>query len=300
MAVVLTERTWRRAWVRHDERMMGRTGGNMTAPTIGFIGLGDMGEPMARRLLEHGFPVVSCANRRREAIEALAGEGLVEVADPAEVGARADILMTIVMDQAQTDQVLRGPTGALATLRPDTVIIIMSTIEPGYCEALAGEAASRDIAVLDCPVSGQRPRAAEGTLSLMAGGDVAVIERCREALEAMGSIFHCGGVGMGMVAKLANNGLVYGYGALLIEVRAMARAHGMDLDLLMDIFKQSSGNSFVVQNWEAMRPRMQHIMAIGGKDVGLCVEAARRKETPVTMLAAWQDFDWASLKPEEI
>lgn len=253
-----------------------------------------------RHLLKHGFEVVSSANRNRLAIEALASEGLVEVANPAEVGARSEIVMTIVVDQEQTETVLRGANGVLSRLRPGSTVIVMSTIDPGYCQALAAEAAAHDIAVLDCPVSGQRPRAVEGTLSLMTGGDAAVIEHCREALEVLGTIFHCGGVGMGMVAKLANNGLSYGVGAMLIEVRAMARAHGMDLDLLMEIFKQSSGDSYVVQNWEAMRPGIQHLMRLGEKDVGLWVEAAQRQGTPATMLGAWQSFDWSSLLPEDV
>jgi phosphoglycerate dehydrogenase-like enzyme len=88
----------------------------MSDDTIGFIGLGAMGRPMAGRLLQHGFRVVGCANRRREAIEALAEEGLHEAANPRAVGAEADILMTIVVDQAQTDQVLRGADGALAAM----------------------------------------------------------------------------------------------------------------------------------------------------------------------------------------
>ena len=167
-------------------------------PTIGFIGLGEMGEPMARHLLQHGFPVVSCANRRRKAIEALAKEGLVEAENPAGVGAKADIFMTIVVDQAQTEQVLRGPTGALSTLRPGSVIIIMSTIDPDYCKSLAQELAPRDIEVIDCPVSGGPHGAVAATLALMTGGAADVIERCRAPLEAMGTIFPCGEVGMGM------------------------------------------------------------------------------------------------------
>ena len=89
----------------------------MAKPTIGFIGLGAMGEPMAGHLLAGGFRVLSCANRRREAIERLAAAGLEERDDAASVGVDADILMTIVFDEAQTDQVLRGERGALSTMR---------------------------------------------------------------------------------------------------------------------------------------------------------------------------------------
>lgn len=254
---------------------------------------------MAGRLLQHGFPVFSCANRRREAIEVLGKDGLIEVQGPAEVGARVDVLMTMVMDQAQTDQILRGPNGALATLKPGSVIILMSTLGPGYCQVLAVEAAEHGIDLLDCPVSGMRPGAFEGTLAIMAGGDIAVIERCREALETMGSIFHCGDIGMGMVAKLANNGVAMGTAALLIEVRAMARAYGMDLNLLMEILKKSTANSYIAQNWDALHPILPHVFNVGVKDVGLCAAAADSKGSGSTMFRAWQSVDWASMKPGE-
>ena len=259
-----------------------------------------MGEPMARRLLQHGFPVVSCANRRREAIEALSQEGLVEAENPAGVGAKADILMTIVIDQSQTEQVLRGPTGALARLRSGAAIIIMSTLDPDYCKSLARELAPRDIEVIDCPVSGGVQGAVAGTLALMAGGTADVIERCRAPLEAMGSIFPCGGVGMGMVAKLANNGLSVGTMALVMEVRAMAAAHGMDLATLMEIVKNSTGDSFVARNWDVVQSRFQHLMPLAAKDAGLFVEAASGKGTPTELLSAWQNYDWGSMNGQDV
>ena len=272
----------------------------MTLPTIGFIGLGEMGEPMARHLLQHGFPVVSCANRRREAIEALAKEGLAEAENPAGVGAKADIFMTIVIDQAQTEQVLRGPTGALSTLRPGSVIIIMSTIDPDYCKSLAEELAPRNIDVVDCPVSGGPRGAVAATLALMTGGTEDVIERCRAPLEAMGSIFPCGEVGMGMVAKLANNGLLAGTIALVMEVRAMASAHGMDTAHLMEIIKSSTGNSFVVENWDVIQSKFQHLMSLNVKDAGLCLQAAVDKGTPSELLTAWQNYEWGSIDAKDV
>ena len=96
---------------------------------IGFIGLGDMGRPMAGHLLANGFEVISCANRRRDAIEALKLEGLQEVDNPRLVAERADILMTIVVDQDQTEQVLRGDEGALTAMRPGSTIVVMVVIQ---------------------------------------------------------------------------------------------------------------------------------------------------------------------------
>ena len=112
----------------------------MATECIGFIGLGDMGEPMAAHILAAGYPVVSCANRSRAAIEALKADGLEEAPGPGDVGAKADILITCVIDEAQTDAVLRGPNSALSALKPGAVVIITSTLSPTYCQALAEEA----------------------------------------------------------------------------------------------------------------------------------------------------------------
>ena len=151
----------------------------MTSKRIGVIGLGDMGLPMARRLLQHDFTVVSCANRRREAIDSLAKEGRVEKPDPRSVAADVEILLTIVVDDRQTDTVVRGPQGALSALRPSSLVAIMSTVSPGYCQGLAAEAASFGVTVLDCPVTGGNIAAAKGTLGLLVGGDTAALNRCR-------------------------------------------------------------------------------------------------------------------------
>ena len=153
--------------------------------TVGFIGLGAMGEPMAANLLGAGIDVVSCANRNREPLERLAESGLREVENVGAVGAEADVVMTVVWDEAQNDRVLRGPDGAMAAMAPGGVVIVMSTVSPTYCKELAAEAAESDITVLDCPISGMVKGAVDGTLTLMIGGDAADIERCRAVLEPM-------------------------------------------------------------------------------------------------------------------
>ncbi len=243
--------------------------------TIGFIGLGAMGAPMAERLVERGFPVVSCAHRRREAIERLAPKGLEEVADPHDVGARSDLLITIVFDEAQTDAVLRGPEGALAAMKPGGVVLVMSTVSPGYCQALAEEASSRGLALLDCPVSGLTKGAEEGTLSLMLGGDPAAIEPHREALEVLGTVCPCGDVGMGQVMKVANNAMAIGTWALLMEVRDMVAARGMGIDHFMSILNRSSGQSFVSEHFRFPRARIA-LPAMPRKDLSICLDVAEQ------------------------
>ena len=108
--------------------------------TVGFIGLGAMGEPMAANLLRAGVDVVTCANRNRDPFERLAEVGLREVDNPVAVGSEADVVMTVVWDEEQTDRVLRGPDGALGAMAPGSVAVVMSTMSPDYCRRLAADA----------------------------------------------------------------------------------------------------------------------------------------------------------------
>ena len=261
---------------------------------VGFIGLGDIGTPMARRILDAGYQVASSANRRREAIDTLKASGLIEASNPCEVAHQSDILITMVIDERQSDTVLKGPQGALAGLAPGSVVVVMSTVSPGYCQALAREAAAAGIVVLDCPVAGGPPRATEGSLTLICGGDPEVVEKCRPVLETMGKISHCGPVGMGQVVKLGNNVLVAGQFALIREVRQLAAAYGMDLVMLMDVIGRSTGACWVAENWGYIEPRWNHMGVMSRKDVELCGAAAKAIEFTLPMIEATRRVaaDW--------
>lgn len=241
--------------------------------TVGFIGLGAMGEPMAANLLEAGIDVVSCANRSRDAIERLAASGLREVDDPAAVGAASDVVMTVVWDEQQNDRVLRGPGGALAAMTSGSTVIIMSTVSPTYCKELAAEAEASGITVLDCPISGMVQGAVDGTLTLMIGGEADAIERCRSVLEPMGTVSHCGPIGTGQVMKLGNNAMAIGTFALIMEVRDMVAAQGMDLETFMGFLNQSTGRSFVSENFP-MPPKRVLLNGMPVKDMRRCLGAA--------------------------
>jgi 3-hydroxyisobutyrate dehydrogenase-like beta-hydroxyacid dehydrogenase len=269
----------------------------MTTDKIGFIGLGEMGEPMAGRLLQHGYDVISCANRRREAIESLATEGLREQPNPRAVGAQSDILMTIVIDDKQTDQVLRGPDGALDAMKPGAIIIIMSTLSPDYCKQISEEAKAKDITVMDCPVSGGTMGAKEGTLSLLIGGDADAIERCRAPLEAMGVVIHCGDVGLGQVVKLANNAIACATMGILKEVRDLVRAHDVDVEEFMAILNRSTGRSFVSEHVDLFKPPLWgHMINLGLKDSGLCLDVADQAGVKMPLLQLFQNQDWEATK----
>lgn len=240
---------------------------------IGFVGLGAMGEPMVANLLKAGFLVASYVNRSRETMERLAPEGLEEVDGPAALGAWADVLMCCVFDEAQNDQVLRGDDGALAHMRAGSVVMLMSTISPGYCRTLAEEALTREITVLDCPLSGLPQGAVAGTLSLMIGGPAAAVEACTDVLAPLGTVRHCGEIGAGQVTKLANNAIVLGTYSLLLEVRDLVEQSGLDVANFMERLNQSTGRSFVSENFP-LRPGRLQMRGMPAKDVGTCIQVA--------------------------
>lgn len=271
----------------------------MASKKIGFIGLGDMGLPMARRLLEHGLTVFSCANRRREPIEVLKLAGLVERPDPRAVAADVDILLTIVLDEKQTDTVLRGKQGALLALKSGSILIVMSTLAPSYCQGLVAEAKARDIAVLDCPVTGGNIGASKGTLGLLVGGDTAALDQCREILAPLGTVYFCGGHGMGQIAKLANNAIAYTSLAAVDEARTMAQTYGMNMEVLMQIIGHGTGQCFVADKWDYVATEWSHLRSLGRRDVSLFVDAAKSKGLAPKVIETRFEGDWAikSAKP---
>lgn len=257
----------------------------MIKVNVGFVGLGAMGEPMCGHVLAAGYSVYSSANRNREPIERLKAQGLIEKENPGQVGAESDILFTIVWDESQNDMVIRGEAGALCKMKPGSTIIVMSTISPAYCRTLASEAADFGIDVLDCPVSGLVSGAQDATLSLMVGGDDDVIERCRPVLETMGNILHCGPIGTGQAVKLGNNAISLGTYQLIQEVRDAVAAEGVDLDNFMQILNQSTGRSFVSQNFP-MPKRRRPLLPMPEKDISRCLQVAESNQLDMPMLTA--------------
>ena len=260
----------------------------MSNPTVGFIGLGAMGEPMVARLLGAGFRVVSYVNRSREAMERLLPRGLIEVSNAREVGERADVVMSCVFDEPQNDQVLRGDQGALGAMKPGSIVLIMSTISPGYCQALAEEAAAGEIVVLDCPLSGRVQGAVDGTLTLMIGGPEADVSRCKAVLAPLGNVMRCGDIGAGQVMKLANNAIVLSTFSLLLEVRDLVATYGMDLDNFMEILNRSTGRSVVSESFPMPKGRLK-MLGMPEKDVSTCLQLAQ--DLGVSLPMVQQCFD---------
>jgi 3-hydroxyisobutyrate dehydrogenase len=268
---------------------------------IGFIGVGTMGLPMARNLLQKGF-AVTAYDRSAEAVRAAAEAGMTAVASAAEAVATADIVITMLPSSPHVESVYTGDGGVLAAARKGTLCVDMSTIDPAVSRRVAAAARERAVRFVDAPVSGGVPRAVEGTLAIMVGGDPEDVKEAHPALSAMGAnVIHVGPVGSGEVAKLCNN-LVAGVAAVaLSEAFRIAEGFGVDLRVVTEVISKSSGNTWVMEHMHPVpglvakaastneyRPGfMTDLMC---KDLGLAVDAARALRVPVFVAPAAQQL----------
>ncbi len=210
---------------------------------IGFVGLGNMGAPMATRLAGAGFRIVG-ADASPAALERFAGRTRCErAASVAELGRACRIVITMLPDGRTVRGVLLGPQGIVPGLAPGSVVIDMSSSEPVGTRALARELAARGIALIDAPVSGGVKRAVDGTLAIMAGGDAAAIARCRPVLEAMGRVFQTGDSGSGHAMKALNNYLSALALAGTGEAMIAGQKFGLDPRTMLEVLNHSTGRN---------------------------------------------------------
>jgi 2-hydroxy-3-oxopropionate reductase len=200
------------------------------ADTIGFIGLGVMGKPMARNLIKAGFSLV-VHSRSRGPVDELAAEGARPALSPAEVATQATVVITMLPDTPDVERVVTGADGILAGVRSGAIVIDMSSISPVATERLASLVAAKGASMLDAPVSGGEIGAINGTLSIMVGGDEVAFGRARPVFEAMGNkerIVHIGRSGAGQVCKICNQVAIGGALAGVSEAFALAKKAGVD------------------------------------------------------------------------
>lgn len=207
---------------------------------IGFIGLGNMGHGMASNILKHEFPLSVMAHRKREAVEELVRSGAHEVATPAEMAARSDIVILCVAGAAEVDEIVRGKSGLAAGARPGLIIIDCTTSDPAVLLALASDFAEQGISFADAPL-GRSPREARnGTLSTMVGCNAEIFRRIRPVLAAFAtSIQHVGRLGDGHRLKLVNNLISLGYAALYSDALAMALKAGLTIEAFDHLVRSS-------------------------------------------------------------
>ena len=217
--------------------------------TIGYIGLGNMGMPMARNLVRAGYPVV-VHDIDPARVRTLVEEGAAAAGSAAEMASRAAVIFSSLPTAEGVEDVATGPDGILEGGRAGQVqvYIDMSTIPPPVCERVGARLAERGIDMLDAPVTGGKAGAAAGTLGIMVGGRAAAFERCRPLLEVLGGVVqHFGeAVGSGMHAKLANQIMVGAHLAAFAEALAYGKRAGLDLHVLVEILKSGRAGSEIL------------------------------------------------------
>nr|WP_145548509.1 3-hydroxyisobutyrate dehydrogenase [Variovorax boronicumulans] len=265
---------------------------------IAFIGLGNMGGPMAMNLHKAGHQV-SGFDLSEAACKKYAADGLAIAATAAATLEGAEVVVSMLPASQHVEALYLGQNGLLARIAPGTLVIDSSTIAAASSRKVAEEGRKRGIAVIDAPVSGGTGGAIAGTLTFMVGGSTADLERARPVLEKMGAnIFHAGDAGAGQTAKICNNMLL---GILMIgtsEALALGVANGLDPKVLSEIMRRSSGGNWALEKYNPMPGVMETAPAsknyAGGfgtdlmlKDLGLAQEnaAAVRASTPLGGLA---------------
>lgn len=269
---------------------------------IGFIGLGNMGAPMARNLLKAGHRL-TVFDLSEAAVAGLAEAGATPAASPAAVARTdAELVITMLPASAHVKGVYLGEDGLLAHVRPGVLLIDSSTIDPLSAREVAAAARAHGNPMLDAPVSGGTGGAAAGTLTFMVGGEAADFDRAQPVLAAMGrNIVHCGGAGNGQVAKVANN-MLLGISMIgVAEAMSLGVALGMDPQVLAGILNTSSGRCWSSDTYNPFPGVMDNVPASRGyaggfgtdlmlKDLGLASEAAKQARQPVILGALAQQL----------
>jgi 2-hydroxy-3-oxopropionate reductase len=247
------------------------------ADTVGFVGLGIMGKPMAKNLIEAGYDLV-VYNRTREKAEELEGARVAK--NPKEVAEQSDIIITMLPDSPQVEEVLAGEDGVIEGLKEGALVVDMSTISPVVTEELARNVEEKGASMLDAPVSGGDVGAIDGTLSIMVGGGEEDFERALPLFEVMGkTVTHVGPVGTGQVVKAANQIVVALTIEAVSEALVLGSKGGVPPEKILDVLGGGlAGNKVMEVKREKM---LEHSFAPGfrvelhHKDLGIALAAGR-------------------------
>ncbi len=271
-----------------------------TKANIGVVGLGAMGLGVAQSLRRAGFQVHAC-DVRPEAARTFAAEGGVACANPAEVAGACEVLVSVVVNAAQTEAVLFGEQGAAASLRRGSLFVMCSTVDPNWSIALEAQLQAMGLLYLDAPMSGGAAKAAAGQMTMMTAGSPEAYAKAGDALDAMAAkVYRLGDrAGNGSKVKIINQLLAGVHIAAAAEAMALGLREGVDPAALYEVITHSAGNSWMFEN------RMAHVLAgdytplsavdIFVKDLGLVLDTARATKFPLPLAStAHQMFMQAS------
>lgn len=263
---------------------------------IGLIGLGIMGKPMAKNLLKAGYDL-TVSDLNQASVDEIVAAG-AKAATNAEIGETCDVVLTMVPNSPQVKAVMLGEDGVAAHMKPGSVFIDMSSINPVASKEIAAELAKRGIEMLDAPVSGGEPKAIDGTLSFMVGGKQEVFDQYKDILGAMGaSVVRCGDVGAGNTTKLANQIIVACNIQALSEALTLAKMAGVDPELVFQAIRGGLAGSTVMNAKAPMmiegndKPGFKIDLHI--KDLNNALDCAHTVGSSLPMTAAVQEiFQW--------
>ncbi|MBL8361150.1 MAG: NAD(P)-dependent oxidoreductase [Rubrivivax sp.] len=272
----------------------------MTLPPVGVIGLGAMGRGMAASLRRAGHPV-HVHDVRLEAREAFVADGGTACDTPAEVARACEVIVSVVVNAAQTESVLFGEHGAAAAMRPGSVFVMCSTVDPNWSMALEARLDGMGLCYLDAPISGGAVKAAAGQITMMTAGRPEAYAKAGSVLDAMAAqVYRLGDrAGNGSKVKIINQLLAGVHIAAAAEAMALGLREGVDAAALYEVITHSAGNSWMFEN------RMAHVLAgdytplsavdIFVKDLGLVLDTARATKFPLPLAStAHQMFMQAS------
>lgn len=268
--------------------------------SVGVIGLGAMGSGMARSLRRHGSQV-HVFDVRAEAAQAFAADGGVACASPAELAAQCSVIVSVVVNAAQTESVLFGDGGCAAAMKRGSVFVMCSTVDPNWSIALEARLAALGIFYIDAPISGGAAKAASGEMTMMTAGKPEAYAVVGPLLDAMAAkVYRLGDhAGAGSKVKIINQLLAGVHIAAAAEAMALGLREGVDAKALYEVITHSAGNSWMFEN------RMAHVLSgdytplsavdIFVKDLGLVLDVARASKFPLPLSStAHQMFMQAS------
>jgi 3-hydroxyisobutyrate dehydrogenase len=256
--------------------------------SVGFIGLGIMGAPMVRNLLNAGFEV--CVWNRTTARSEEAATAGASIGDsPSDVASRSDVIISCVTASEDVEHVLlgtEGVAGAIEGVRAGSVVVDMSTISPAVTRDIGARLADKNVQLLDAPISGGEQGAIDGTLSIMVGGEAEALERVRPILDAMGArITHCGPSGSGQTVKLCNQIAVCINNYAMAEALVFCEASGVDPSTMLEAISAGAAGSWQISNLGSRIVERDFApgfkVGLQQKDLRLALEAADQLHLPL-------------------
>jgi 2-hydroxy-3-oxopropionate reductase len=257
---------------------------------IGFIGLGIMGKPMSKNLLKAGYELI-VMDRNEEAVGEVAAAGARSAATPKDVAAQSDIVITMLPNSPHVKEVVLGENGIIEGAKQGAVVIDMSSIAPLVSREVGAKLAEKGVAFLDAPVSGGEPKAIDGSLSVMVGGNQEIFDKCYPVMKSMaGSVVLTGDIGAGNVTKLANQIIVAINIAAMSEALVLASKAGVEPELVYKAIRGGLAGSTVL---EAKAPLVMDRKFDPGfrinlhiKDLNNVLETSHEMGVPLPLTAA--------------